>query len=397
MIRLVRFRPRMAAIVLAVLLAGCAQPAPLSSPTAALAPPTAAPAKPTTAPATQPTTAAAAPAAQPTAAAQAPAAAKPAGAVPSFKDVVAAANREGEVVVFGRTPLRESLDKMMPEFNKRFGTNIKISTVPMDAREIATRMIAEAKQPVGTGDLAWGHTSTSILTLQKAGISTTYPWVEVFGQELPLIKTRVEGVQEPLRGNGLEAFHAPYGLIYNVNAIKPEELPKTWADLGDPKWSGQFANDPGGSAFGLLINQMSEQEIMDIVAKVKANHPVITQAASDTIQRVIAQQVLFGVGPVDTAEAQRLAGAPINWVLLNPTGAAQTVFFTPPNPPHPNAAHLYTAWLATEGLALLGEIEGHGQLYPGSGSKFANAVEAQNIKVSMGTTPETITKEDEMT
>jgi ABC-type Fe3+ transport system substrate-binding protein len=200
-------------------------------------------------------------------------------------------------------------------------------------------------------------------------------------------------IQEPFRGIGLEAHHAAYGLFYNTKAVKRDELPKTWDQLADPKWSGQFANDPAGSAFSLLGGALTDQQIFEIVGKIKANRPIVTQAASDTVQRVVAQQVLFGLGPVDSAEAEKLRGAPIDWVFLDPTGAAQTAFFPTPNPPHPNAARLFTAWLATEGLPLFEEFEGRAQIRPGSGTKMARAVEAANIKISMATTAEEMASE----
>ena len=378
-------------VTLALALAACGPTAPAEKPKE----------QPPAAPVEKPKEqAAAAPAAKPkeqgpTTAPAPPAAQKTTGSA-EFQKIVEGAKQEGEFAFFGRVPLRESLDKMLPIFNKRFGTNLKINIIPMDAREVPTRIIAESKQPAGSGDVGWGQTGTALSVLLQGGVLAKYPWVETFGQELPGIKERFEGIQEPFRGGGLEAYHATYGIFYNTKTMKREDLPKTWEQIGDPKWSGQFANDPAGSAYTLLGEVLSEQQVLDIVAKVKANKPIVTQAASDSIQRVIAQQALFGVGPVDSAEAEKLKGAPIDWVLLDPVGAAQTAFFTTPNPPHPNAARLFTAWLATEGLSVFEEIEGRGQVRPGSGFKMAKIVEASNYKVSMATTPDAIARSVEL-
>ena len=38
-------------------------------------------------------------------------------------------------------------------------------------------------------------------------------------------------------------FEAPYTILYNNQLVKPEESPKNWEDLLDPKWKGKIVTD----------------------------------------------------------------------------------------------------------------------------------------------------------
>jgi iron(III) transport system substrate-binding protein len=305
------------------------------------------------------------------------------------------AQQEGEVIYMGRTPLRESMAKMVPAFNQRFGLNIKLNQVAIDAREVPTRLVAEANQPTASGDVAWGLLSGALI-LQEAGSLQKYAWVETFGSELPAIKDRVERIMEPARGGALEAQHSAYGLIFNTTQVKREELPKTWDELGDPKWAGRFGVDPGGNAFAYLLNALGEEKVLEIARRVKANRPVFTQAASDTAQRVVAGQIAFGIAPTDQGEAQKRLGAPTDWMLMDPIALTQTVYYLPKNPPHPNAARLFGAWLTTEGLKMLEELEGRGLSWPGSGFRTAQAVEDSKFAISLAKSVQELEQEEEV-
>jgi iron(III) transport system substrate-binding protein len=306
-----------------------------------------------------------------------------ASANPEFKQLVDAANKEGEVIFWSLAiPARQTLDQMVPAFNKRFGTNIKVTLVPVDARELPNRIIAEAKQPVATGDVSRSGIDAPAITLAAAGVLKVIPWVELFGAELPGIKDRVDHVMAPATGAALEAPHIPYGIVYNPTMINKQDLPKSWEDLGDPKWSGKIVTDPGGGSFGWLGLSLGEQRLIDLVTKIKANKPIFSQSSPDSVQRVLSGQAPIAVAVTDCGEAQKRLGAPVDWVMIDPVPDAQQTWFLPPNPVHPNAAQLWCAWIATEGLTMLEKLEGRGLPWPGNGN-FADAVQAQKLNLAL--------------
>jgi iron(III) transport system substrate-binding protein len=303
---------------------------------------------------------------------------------PELQKVIDGAKAEGEVVYCALVPFRETLNRIGPAMNKRFGTNIKVTMVPVDARETPQRFLAEANQPAASCDVAWSLLNGP-LPMYEAGILPTYSWVETFGGTLPSIKERVERVEEPLRGRVLESWTLLYGIVYDTRAIKAEELPKTWTELGDPKYAGRFSTDPAATAYSFLGMVMSEDQILDVVHRVKANRPIYGRSAVDVVERVIAGEAAFAISTISTGEAKRLQGAPVDGALMDPVSAIQTVVYTPQNPAHPNAARLFTAYFATEALPILEEVEGHGLIWADSGSKMAQRVEAAAVRVSMPT------------
>jgi iron(III) transport system substrate-binding protein len=304
---------------------------------------------------------------------------------PELQKVIDGAKAEGEVVYCALVPFRETLNQIGQAMNKRFGTNIKVTFVPVDARETPQRFLAEANQPAASCDVAWSLLNGP-LPMYEAGILPTYPWVETFGAALPSIKDRVERIEEPLRGRVLESWTLLYGVIYDTRVIKAEELPKTWTDLGDPKYAGRFSTDPAATAYSFLGMVMGEDAIIDVVRRVKANRPIYGRSAVDVVERVVSGEAAFAISTISTGEAKRLQGAPVDGALMDPVSAIQTVVYMPQNPAHPNAARLFTAFFATDAVPILEEVEGHGLIWAESGSKMAKRVETAKVRVSMPTT-----------
>src|SRR5688572_19037447 len=71
---------------------------------------------------------------------------------PELQKVIDGAKAEGEVVYCALVPFRETLNQIGQAMNKKFGTNIKVNFVPVDARETPQRFLAEANQPATSCD-----------------------------------------------------------------------------------------------------------------------------------------------------------------------------------------------------------------------------------------------------
>ncbi|MBV9119163.1 MAG: extracellular solute-binding protein, partial [Chloroflexi bacterium] len=265
-----------------------------------------------------------------------------------FQKVLAAAKQEGEVICWCASPLRETFNQLMPAFNKRFGTDIKLTLVNVAPVDLATRIITESKQPKATGDLAWIGVDT-LLPLQQANALPSVDWQTQFGSELPAVKDRMTHMPGPWKNAALETYDQTFGLMYNTQLIKKEDLPKKWQDLGDPKWSGKFLTDPSGMAYGRLRESLGDAEVLSIAQKIKANKPIFGQASGDISQKVVAGQALFGTGNAETVNPLKAQGAPIEKAYMDPVAFLMTTYVPLVNAPHPSAGHLFAAWMATEG------------------------------------------------
>lgn len=135
-------------------------------------------------------------------------------------------------------------DPIIKEFQEK--TGITVNLVGAGTGELIARINAESANPLG--DVLWGgfvdgyavvddyfesYTSSEIDNLIDEAISPNRTWY----------------------GFNIE----PMVIIYNPKLVKPEEAPKSWEDLTDPKWKGKIAHaDPvkSGSSFTAVVNMI---------------------------------------------------------------------------------------------------------------------------------------------
>jgi iron(III) transport system substrate-binding protein len=154
---------------------------------------------------------------------------------------------------------------------------------------------------------------------------------------------------------------ARYFLIYNKNLVKPEDAPKAWTDLLDPKWKGRVAT--GHPAFSgctgtwaLGLKKVHGWEFFEKLAK---NNPRIGRSAADPMTLINAGECLVAVGPANNAYASIDRGNPIG--INHPTDGlvlCVTPSAIPAHPPHPNAAKLFMEWLLSPEYARMVAADG---------------------------------------
>jgi iron(III) transport system substrate-binding protein len=332
-------------VVAVLALAACSPPlaatptqAPAAAPTSAA--PTSAPAKPaaTTAPAGSAATPAAASVSTPSSSSSLDA------AIARYYD---AAKQEGKLVVYGvGTPAL--YNPVHDAFVKRF-PGIDLQGVDQRGRETREKIIAEQQSHNYVVDVAISGTDTQN-ELAQDGYVEDYQAADI-GSVIPQL------VPADRKNNPRTV--TVFTIAINTNLVPPDQEPKKWSDLFDPKWKGKLEmDDPRGSGPGGTI-----------LSGVEALY-----GPDDTDQKLAAQDMFFATqaGPLLDALArgeravylssahtdviaQRQAGAPIK--QLRPE---EGVGITPinqaliKNAPHPNAARLWIEWsLSEEGQKVL--------------------------------------------
>jgi iron(III) transport system substrate-binding protein len=310
----------------------------------------------------------------------APAAAQPAAAGPTFDQLLDGAKREGQLIWSGAVPQTNTAlnNKLIQAFNQKFGTSIQVQVLTVPTRDLPSRLVTEARGNTSSVDVAWGSMS-GLMQLDTAGLLDPFDWGGVFG-------ARVTGVQDSAKrlddffsggsGKGLEWFHLMYCLVYNTRNIKPDELPKRWEDLADPRWKGQFGFSSLGTPFAILGLKSGEEAASAAVQKIVANQPKLGRGSPEIVELVSTGEVAFGVSGPESVESAKRSGAPVDWVVVDPAAFTRTGIFVPKHAPHPNAARLFAAWAAHEGLTIMEqESGGVGQVWPGSGFEIARRIE----------------------
>lgn len=125
-------------------------------------------------------------------------------------------------------------------------TGVKVEVVAAGTGELLKRVQAESRNPLG--DVIWGGGRSSHENY------TQYYQVYRSVNEPFFVKEFVDpqGAYTPFT-------LIPTILMYNKNLVKPEEAPKRWADLLEPRWKGKiaFANpSASASSYEALVNML---------------------------------------------------------------------------------------------------------------------------------------------
>jgi iron(III) transport system substrate-binding protein len=161
--------------------------------------------------------------------------------------------------------------------------------------------------------------------------------------------------------------------IYNMELVKPKDVPTRYEDLTDPKWYDKIVMpDPASHAttitwlVGLKESKVfaSEAAWMDFVKGLAANKPMFVKSFSPTPAPVESGEKLIAISMPKYIITK--APAPLGWAHVGPLLGTPRGIALAANAPHPNAAQvLMDYWLSKEAMKLLADKVGEYVLAPG--------------------------------
>ncbi len=270
----------------------------------------------------------------------------------TFDEVLEGARNEGRVVVVVSSPGKPETHTMLADaFNKRFGLDLVVEWIPTSSVQTNTRLIAEKDRAEGSVDVVGSGGPVEVSVVANEGIVKPYPWAETFGEELPGIAATAQDTMEEIRGMALPIGDAAYGLAWNPDLIGEDELPGTYEELTGEEWSGRFAVNALGLypiEYYALVN--GRDATVDLAKKVLANSPVLERGTA-----AATRAVSVGQAPVGISSFHQVARVDnLEFELFDDYIPLTTLYiYVPESAPNPNAARLFSAWLTTEGIALL--------------------------------------------
>ncbi|HYF95053.1 MAG TPA: ABC transporter substrate-binding protein [Symbiobacteriaceae bacterium] len=142
-------------------------------------------------------------------------------------------------------------------------------------------------------------------------------------------------------------------IAYNTKAVKPEDAPKSFKDLTDPKWKGQIALvDPTQSGTALVSSwALSKKYGWEFFQQLKANGAVVAGGNSAVEQKLVTGEFKVGVILEENILKVRSKGEPVDFVYP----ADGTIIIPSPigifkSTQNPDAAKALTDWwLSVEG------------------------------------------------
>jgi len=118
-------------------------------------------------------------------------------------------------------------------------------------------------------------------------------------------------------GQYLTAYYSAYTFGYNSAAVAPEDAPKRWADLLDPKWKGKLGvvnAGAGGTVTALAHFQMSTLG-EDYLTGLGAQQPRIFDTTSVQLDALARGEVTVATLGFNSTYGAQVAGAPVKLVV----------------------------------------------------------------------------------
>ena len=160
---------------------------------------------------------------------------------------------------------------------------VKVELITGGTGDLLGRVKAEKDRP--RGDLLWGGSSTT-------GGSAPELFVKY---DSPELKNTAKDLLDPT------GYNAPFNafamvIVYNKDLVPAADVPKTWADLGNPKWKGKirYANPvSASSSYAALVNWklIGGWEMIERLAK----NMIIDESSSAPFTAVAQGEAPLGV------------------------------------------------------------------------------------------------------
>jgi iron(III) transport system substrate-binding protein len=249
------------------------------------------------------------------------------------------ASKEGEVIWYTSMSLTD-FPKIVGAFEKRF-PSVKVRTNRLSQSSLMPKIETEARAGQYAVDVV-GSAPMEMWELKQKGYSAAYL--------SPELKSFPAGSFDP-QGFWSSTEVTPLVLAFNTSLVPPEEAPRSYQELLQPRWKGKmnFGSDEY-AWYSVMLDGMGKAkglEYMKALARQQLHIP-----GGSSIMRL--QLMLAGESAIAIAARGRRAteykekGAPLDYRLLDPYPAEPNGLALMRRSAHPHASILFIDWMLSE-------------------------------------------------
>jgi len=254
--------------------------------------------------------------------------------------LIEAAKKEGRVAYYTSYVSPQLHEAVKKAFEQKYG--IPVDLLNVRASELEERIRTEQAAGRFTGDVIQ-HGQASITRLSRAGIIQPYGYV-------PNAANMIDS--QPADAIQTGSLITAYAIMVNTNLVKPEEEPKSWRDLLNPKWKGRILSDDMralGGGFAMFSAIMQEPTLGEAFHREFAKQNIVfTRDVGQSERRVARGEYPVWI-PQVSVNVLGLKGLPVH-VIVPKEGVAYVRLDQAmlKNAPHPNAARLFMNYYLSE-------------------------------------------------
>jgi iron(III) transport system substrate-binding protein len=269
-----------------------------------------------------------------------PAQAAPPQPSPVTPELIEAAKKEGKVVYYTAIDLKVA-QNLAKSFEQKF-PGITVDVERTGSERIYQRVAQERASKIYAVDVLDGSDQALFLTWKKQGILEPYIPTELM--KWPADQRDPDGTYASVRFTLMP-------IAYNSNLVKPEDAPKSFADLLDPKWTGKIVKAHPSYSGGIVTSTFQTMTAIgwDYFEKLGKQKVLQVQSATEPPKKLaLGERAVAADGLEYMQIRMQQGGAPIKIVY-----PAEGTPFIPgceaiaKNAPHPNAAKLFMSFMVS--------------------------------------------------
>lgn len=266
--------------------------------------------------------------------------AAPPAPTPVTPQLIEAATKEGKVVYYTAIDLKVA-QNLARNFEKLY-PGISVQVERTGSERIFQRVAQERASKIYAVDVLDGSDQSMFITWKKLGV------LEPF---VPAELTKWPADQRDPDGTYASVRFTLMPIAYNTTLVKPEDAPKSFKDLLDPKWSGKMVKAHPSYSGGIVTSTFQTVHTLgwDYFAKLGKQKVLQVQSATEPPKKLaLGERAVSADGLEYVHILQKESGAPI--VIVYPTEGTP---FIPgcegiaTNAPHPNAARLFLSFMVS--------------------------------------------------
>jgi iron(III) transport system substrate-binding protein len=255
--------------------------------------------------------------------------------------LIEAAKKEAKVILYSSMdlPVGEKLGKAFEAAYPGITVQIERS----GSERLFQRVAQEFESNIHAADIINSSDASHFISWKKNGWMAPFVTEDIAQHFLPQFR-------DP---DGMSATSRIYlsSIAYNTNMVKPDDAPKSFADLLDPKWAGKMVK--GHPAYSGTIMTATFQIVRELgweyLEKLSKQRVMQVQSSTDPPKKLaLGERAVMADGNEYGVVLLKETGQPVEPVYPTegaPTISGPTGIFA--TAPHPNAARLFQAWLHT--------------------------------------------------
>ncbi len=262
--------------------------------------------------------------------------------------LITAAKKEGTLTLY-TTIAEKDLPVLVKPFEAKYGIAVKVWRAGTD--KVLQRTLAEGQANRNEVDAVhFGSPEMEALSREKLLQPVHSPTYRV-----------LQPGSVPAHREWAATVLSVWVQAYNTSLIRKEELPRTYAELLDPKWKGKLgieAKNQDWFASVVEINGGGEKGLKFFSDLVSRNG-----VSPRTGHTLLTNMVVSGEVPMALTvynympEQAKKKGAPIDWFAIEPAIARSNAIGVARKAPHPAAALLFHEYMLTDAQPLMAGID----------------------------------------